>query len=147
MDDVDREIINRYQGDFPVAERPFQLLAEQLEISETELMSRIQAMLDDGRLTRFGPLYNIDRMGGIFSLCAMQVPEDTFDDTAEQVNAFHEVAHNYARDHRLNMWFVVAAESKPALQDTLERIERETGLTVYNFPKLKEFYVNFRPRA
>ncbi len=147
MDDIDREIINRYQGDFPVTERPFQVLAAQLEISESEAMSRIQAMLDNGRLTRFGPLYNIDRMGGIFSLCAMQVPEERFDDVAEQVNAFHEVAHNYARDHRLNMWFVVAAESKPALLDTLERIERETGLPVHNFPKLKEFYVNFRPRA
>ena len=147
MDDIDREIINRYQGDFPVAEHPFKVVGDTLGISEKEAMARIQAMLDDGRLTRFGPLYNIDRMGGIFSLCAMQVPEDEFDRVAEQVNAFHEVAHNYARDHRLNMWFVVAAESKPALQDTLQRIERSTGLAVYNFPKQKEFYVNFRPRA
>ena len=45
------------------------------------------------------------------------------------------------------MWFVVAAESKPALQDTLQRIEQNTGLKVFNFPKQKEFYVNFRPRA
>ena len=147
MDDVDREIINRYQGDFPVLDRPFQAIADVLNISEDEVMSRIQTMLDDGRLTRFGPLYNIDRMGGIFSLCAMQVPGESYEEVAEQVNAFHEVAHNYARDHRLNMWFVVAAESKEALQDTLDRIEQVTGLKVYNFPKQKEFYVNFRPRA
>ena len=147
MDDIDREIINRYQGDFPVADRPFMAMGEALGISEAEAMSRVQALLDGGTLTRFGPLYNIDRMGGIFSLCAMQVPEATFDAVAEQVNAFHEVAHNYAREHRLNMWFVVAAESRPSLQETLAAIERETGLTVYNFPKQKEFYVNFRPRA
>ena len=147
MDDIDREIINRYQGDFPVSDRPFQEVGDALGISEEEAMSRIQTMLDDGRLTRFGPLYNIDRMGGIFSLCAMQVPVDDFDAVAEQVNAFHEVAHNYARDHRLNMWFVVAAESKPALEDTLHRIEQNTGLKVFNFAKQKDFYVNFRPRA
>ena len=104
-------------------------------------------MLDDGLLTRFGPLYNIDRMGGIFSLCAMQVPEQDYEQVAEQVNALQEVAHNYARDHRLNMWFVVAAESGAALNEALKNIERTTGLKVYNFPKQKEFYVNFRPRA
>ena len=147
MDDIDREIINRYQGDFPVVDRPFQVLGEALGIDESEVMHRVQAMLDDGRLTRFGPLYNIDRMGGIFSLCAMQVPEQDFEQVAEQVNALQEVAHNYARNHRLNMWFVVAAESESALHDTLQRIEHATGLKVYNFPKQKEFYVNFRPRA
>ena len=147
MDAIDREIINRYQGDFPVVDRPFLALAEVLGVSEDEVMSRIQAMLDNGTLTRFGPLYNIDRMGGIFSLCAMQVPEPDFEQVAEQVNAFAEVAHNYARDHSLNMWFVVAAESKQALRQTLDRIEHSTGLKVYNFPKQREFYVNFRPRA
>ena len=147
MDDIDREIINRYQGDFPVVDRPFQVLGEALGIDESEVMHRVQAMLDDGRLTRFGPLYNIDRMGGIFSLCAMQVPEQDFEQVAEQVNALQEVAHYYARNHRLNMWFVVAAESESALHDTLQRIEHATGLKVYNFPKQKEFYVNFRPRA
>lgn len=147
MDAIDREIINRYQGGFPVQERPFLAIAEQLDISESEVMARISAMLGDGRLTRFGPLYNIERMGGMFSLCAMQVPDRDFERVAEQVNTFHEVAHNYAREHRLNMWFVVAAESKAALQGTLARIEHSTGLKVYNFPKLKEFYVNFRPQA
>ena len=147
MDDIDREIINRYQGDFPVVDRPFQVLGEALGIDESEVMHRVQAMLDDGRLTRFGPLYNIDRMGGIFSLCAMQVPEQDFEQVAEQVNALQEVAHNYARNHRLNMWFVVAAESESALHDTLQRLEHATGLKVYKFPNQKEFFVKFRPRA
>jgi len=144
MDYLDREIINHFQGGFPVVERPFQVLAEKLDIQESEVMTRIRFMLDDGLLTRFGPLYNIDKMGGTFSLCALEAPENRFDEIAEKVNHFPEVAHNYQRDHRLNMWFVIAAESQQALIDTLQRIETETGLKVFNFPKQREFYVNFR---
>lgn len=144
MDYLDREIINHFQGGFPVVERPFKVLADKLEIQESELMTRIRFMLDDGILTRFGPLYNIDKMGGTFSLCALEAPEDTFDQIAEKVNKFPEVAHNYQRAHRLNMWFVIAAESQDALTDTLARIEAATGIKVFNFPKQREFYVNFR---
>ena len=144
MDTLDRQIINQFQGDFPVVDRPFLALAEKLDISESEVMTRIRFMLDDGLLTRFGPLYNIDKMGGTFSLCAMQVPEDNFDKIADIVNQFQEVAHNYERDHRLNMWFVLAAESKAELNEIIKRIEQATKLTVFNFPKQREFYVNFR---
>jgi len=144
MDHLDREIINRFQGGFPVVERPFKALADKLEIQESEIMTRIRFMLDDGVLTRFGPLYNIDKMGGTFSLCALEVPQDSFDEIAEKVNQFPEVAHNYERAHRLNMWFVIAAESQAALDDTLAKIEAATGLKVFNFPKQREFYVNFR---
>ena len=144
MDYLDREIINQFQGGFPVVERPFAVMAKKLDIQESELLTRIRFMLDDGILTRFGPLYNIDKMGGTFSLCAMQVPVEVFDEIAQKVNAFPEVAHNYQRDHRLNMWFVIAAESGAALQDILQRIEDTTGHKVFNFPKQREFYVNFR---
>ena len=71
-------------------------------------------MLDDGALSRFGPLFQIERAGGQFVLAAMQVPEDRFDAVAAQVNALPEVAHNYRREHRFNMWFVLACTVAPA---------------------------------
>ena len=70
--------------------------------------------------------------------------ENDFDNIAEKVNQFPEVAHNYERDNRLNMWFVIAAESEPELSTIIKRIERATGLKVFNFPKQREYYVNFR---
>ncbi len=144
MDYIDREIINRYQGGIPISDRPYGEMAKALDISESEVMTRIRFMLDDGLLTRCGPMYNIDKMGGIFSLCAIQVPEDRYEEVAEKVNAFLEVAHNYQRDHRLNMWFVLAAESEPALLDIIDRIEKAIGLKVFNFPKQREFYVQLQ---
>ena len=141
MDALDRRIINELQGGFPVCERPYREVAERLGSTESELITRLGCMLDDGLLTRFGPMFHAEHMGGALSLCAMQVPEARFDAVAETVNALPEVAHNYQRDHAMNMWFVLATETPAALQAAIERIEAQTGLRVFNLPKLEEFYV------
>jgi DNA-binding Lrp family transcriptional regulator len=141
MDALDRRIINALQREFPVCERPFDVAAQQLNTSESELITRIRCMLDDGLLTRFGPLFNAENMGGALSLCAMQVPEHRFEEVAEQVNALPEVAHNYQRTHKMNMWFVLATETAEALQAAIRQIESDTGLTVFDMPKLDEFFV------
>jgi siroheme decarboxylase len=141
MDELDRRIINQLQGGFPVSERPFQEAAKKLGTTESELITRIRCMLDDGLLTRFGPLYHAENMGGALSLCAMTVPAESFDEVAEQVNAFPEVAHNYQRDHEMNMWFVLATETPDQLDGCLQEIEKTTGIPVFNLPKKEEFYV------
>jgi siroheme decarboxylase len=141
MDALDRRIINELQGGFPVCEYPFRELAERLGSTESELITRLGCMLEDGLLTRFGPMFHAEHLGGALSLCAMQVPPEHFETIAAQVNAFPEVAHNYHRDHAMNMWFVLATETPQALEATLTRIETETGLRVFNLPKREEFYV------
>ena len=141
MDDLDRRIINQLQGCFPVSERPYRDAARKLDSSESELITRIRCMLDDGLLTRFGPLFHAERMGGALSLCALKVPADRFDEVTEKVNSFPEVAHNYQREHKMNMWFVLATETPEQLDETIQRIEECTGLEVYNFPRQAEYYV------
>ncbi len=141
MDALDRRIINELQGGFPVCEQPYREVAERLDSSESELITRIGCMLDDGLLTRFGPMFHAEHMGGALSLCAMRVPPERFDAVANTVNALPEVAHNYQRDHEMNMWFVLATETPESLQAAIDTIETETGLKVFNLPKLEEFYV------
>jgi DNA-binding Lrp family transcriptional regulator len=141
MDALDRRIINELQGGFPVCERPYREVAERLGSTESELITRLGCMLDDGLLTRFGPMFHAEHMGGALSLCAMHVPEARFDAVAETVNALPEVAHNYQRDHEMNMWFVLATETPEALQAAIDRIEAQTVLKVFNLPKQEEFYV------
>jgi len=141
MDALDRRIINELQGSFPVCEYPYREVADRLGSTESELITRIGCMLDDGLLTRFGPMYHAENMGGALSLCAMRVPNDRFETVTEMVNAHPEVAHNYQRDHDMNMWFVLATETPAALQTAIDSIEAQTGLSVFNLPKLEEFYV------
>ncbi|WP_137937111.1 AsnC family transcriptional regulator [Chitinivorax sp. B] len=142
LDTLDCQIINRMQRGMPICSQPYQAIADELGISEPRLLARLHALLADGVLTRIGPMYQIEKMGGRFCLAAMAVPTSDFDRIAAIVNAFPEVAHNYQRDHHLNMWFVVACASPQALFDTIERLKAATGLHVYAMPKEKEFFVN-----
>jgi len=144
MDSVDARLVNCLQEGLPVCPRPFDDIAASLELSVEELLSRIQRLLDDRVLTRFGPMFNAENLGGALSLCAMQVPLERYDEVAELVNAFPEVAHNYERDHLLNMWFVIATERPEQAGAVLGEIEQATGCRVYDMPKQEEFYIGLK---
>ena len=137
----DARLIDRLQRGAPLTERPFADLAAELQTSEPQLIERLQRLLQSGVLTRFGPLFQIERAGGQFILAALQVPEDRYAQVTEQVNSLPEVAHNYRREHALNMWFVVAAETPAAARAACERIGALTGLPVHAFPKEREYFV------
>lgn len=144
LDAVDALLLRRLHGGFPLTDTPYDDVGRELGLREDEVIARLGALLEDGMLTRFGPLYQIERAGGQFVLAAMRVPEKRFDEVAAQVNALPEVAHNYRREHAFNMWFVIAAESPEQAQATCARIEALCGLHVYAFPKEKEFFVELR---
>ena len=139
---TERAIINRLQHGLPLTETPYRDVAEELGIDEQELLDHLQAMLADGTLTRFGPMFHAGEMGGGLTLAAMRIPEADFERVTEQVNSFEEVAHNYRREHELNMWFVLATETPGGIAETIERIETLTGYPVYNMPKEQEFHVH-----
>ena len=147
LDAIDRAIINRMQDGLPLVSHPFAALANDLGLDEDTLITRIQAMREIGAITRFGPFYDAEAMGGAFCLCAMAVPATRFDAVMTLVNAHPEVAHNYERTHRLNMWFVLACEKAAQIKQTADRIERETGLPVLLFPKEHEFFIGFKVTA
>jgi len=147
LDATDRRIVNALQGGLPVCERPYAEAATNLGISEDELIRRLERLLAEGALTRFGPMYHAERLGGALTLAAMQVPEADFEHVTAIVNGFPEVAHNYRREHAFNMWFVLATEHPGRINEVIGDIERATGLTVYNLPKIEEFYVGLRFEA
>ncbi len=144
MDAIDRQMIDLLHGGFPVEEQPYLAVGRMLGLSEQEVLDRLSGFLAKRTLTRFGPLYDAAKLGGAFTLAAMAVPEDRFDEVAEIVNAFPEVAHNYAREHALNMWFVVGVDRAEKIAEVLGEIEERTGLTVLNMPKEEEYFLELR---
>ncbi|NHW02291.1 Lrp/AsnC family transcriptional regulator [Stutzerimonas degradans] len=141
MDDFDRQLINRLQHGLPLVRQPWQALAEELGSSSEALRARVQALLDDGTLTRFGPMFDIERLGGAFTLAALSVPEERFDGVAAILDAMPEVAHNYRREHAWNMWFVLGCATPERIAETIARIEAQTGLPVLNLPKEETYHV------
>ena len=140
----DARLINHLHGGFPLVDRPFAAVADQLGWSEERVIERLHQLVAQGVLTRFGPLFQIERAGGQFVLAAIAVPEERFDAVNLVVNSFPEVAHNYRRTHALNMWFVVAAESPALAADAIARIQESVGLQVLAFPKEEEYFVELR---
>jgi len=144
MDELERAIVNRLQGGFPLSERPFADAARELGIDAATLITKLQAMLEAGTLTRFGPMYDAERLGGAFTLCAMSVPAADFERVAALVNAHPEVAHNYERAHRYNMWFVIAAAARAQIALLIAAIEATTGYPVLDLPREQEYFIELR---
>ncbi|THF65595.1 Lrp/AsnC family transcriptional regulator [Pseudothauera nasutitermitis] len=144
LDDIDRRLINSLQGGFPLTHRPYGVVAERLGIGEEEVIRRLRRLLANRVLSRFGPMFQIERAGGAFCLAAMEVPEARWGEVVVQVNEIPEVAHNYRREHRLNMWFVLATETPDDVHASAREIERRTGLAVHLFPKEREYFVGMQ---
>lgn len=147
IDATDRALINALQGGFPLCDDPYRAVGEALGLSEDEVLTRLRHLLDRKVLTRFGPMYQIERIGGAFVLAALKAPEADYDRVAERVNALPEVAHNYRREHVLNMWFVLATETPEGIPAAIGRIEAATGLPVFAFPKEREYFVEMKLEA
>jgi DNA-binding Lrp family transcriptional regulator len=144
MDELDRAIVNGLQGGFPLCSRPYEAVADKFNVNEHELLERLKALLADGTLTRFGPMFDAERLGGAFTLCAMSVPAADFERVAGLVNAHPEVAHNYEREHRFNMWFVLATASAAENARMVSLIEKETGYPVLDLPREAEYFVELK---
>ncbi len=144
LDPTARAIVNGLQGGFPLTARPFRDAGLALGLTERELLEGVRDLVEAGQLSRFGPLWNAEQLGGAVCLAAMAVPPGRFDEVADKVNAHPEIAHNYERSHALNMWFVVSAETAQRIDEVIAEIERETGLAVLAMPKEREFFVGFR---
>lgn len=144
LDPTEKAIVNGLQGGFPLTHQPYRDAGAKLGLSEGELIDCLGGLLAGGQLSRFGPLWNAEQMGGAVCLAATAVPPERFEEVAELVNAHPEIAHNYERDHELNMWFVVSAEDPGRIDQVIAEIERETGLGVCALPKMREFFVGFR---
>jgi DNA-binding Lrp family transcriptional regulator len=147
MDELERAVVNRLQSGFPLGARPFAEAAQALGTDEATLIATLARMLESGTLTRFGPMYDAERLGGAFTLCAMRVPPADLERVAALVNAHPEVAHNYERAHEFNLWFVVATDERAKIAPLIAAIEAESGYPVLDLPREREYFIELRLAA
>ncbi|MDS0299783.1 AsnC family transcriptional regulator [Halogeometricum sp. S1BR25-6] len=141
LDAVDARLVDEYQSDFPVVERPFRAVGEELGVSEDEALARVRTLSERGIFRRFGAVLNPPVIGSS-TLAAVSAPEDRFAEVAAIINDHRQVNHNYRRDHEWNMWFVVTAASREERDEILADIEERTGLEVLNLPMLTDYYID-----
>lgn len=144
LDDNDRLLLNDIQAGFPLSSRPFREIGERLGMPESEVIARVQRLLDEGAVTRLGPVLNATALGGARTLAAMRVAPDRLEDVAATVNSFDAVSHNYEREHLFNIWFVVSSEDPAEVERVLSSVRERTGLPVMDLPALEEYFVEVK---
>ncbi len=139
--DADFRLLNEFQRDFPLDDRPYATIGKRLGLSENAVMESLRRFLEHGEITRIGAVFSPGWLGAS-TLAAMAVPVARLETVAAQVSRHAQVNHNYQREHRLNLWFVAAAACDRDLGVLLRQIARETGIEVLPLPLLEEFHID-----
>jgi DNA-binding Lrp family transcriptional regulator len=129
MDSIDKKILNIMQKEFPLTERPFQIVAEKCGISEEDALSRIQRLKDVGIIRRIGAVFDGAKLGRVSTLCAARVPQDKLGKFVSAVNMSKGVTHNYLRDNEYNVWFTLNASTAQEVEFFLADLKKKTGIT------------------
>jgi DNA-binding Lrp family transcriptional regulator len=144
LDELDRKLLNLMQGSFPIAQRPYLRVAELAGVAETEVMSRVQRLLDKRIIRQVTPIFDTRALGYSSMLVAAKVDPEHPHRAASVINEHPGVSHNYLRNHEFNLWFTIATEpdSKLGLEGTLEVLAREAGAeSVRQLPTLRLFKI------
>ena len=142
MDNIDRDILNEIQSDFPIARRPYRVLGERLDIPEEEVLRRVKTLKSEGIIRRIGGNFNSRKLNFTSTLCAASVPEDKIEEFVGVVNGYDGVTHNYMRDHDYNIWFTFIAPNRRLIEDSLKDISEKTGVKkILNLPAVRMFKI------
>ncbi len=141
LNDLEKRLLNEYQKGLPLSPTPFADIAARLGTSEALVLTILERLQKAGVISRVGPVFQPKRIG-VSTLAAMAVPEEQLETVAEQVNGFAEVNHNYEREHRFNLWFVITAPDQAHLDKVLAQMEQETGYRILNLPMEKQFHID-----
>ena len=147
MDKIDSQILQELQYDFPLCERPYEVIAERLKISKEEIWDRTQMMLDNGVIRRMGASFDSNKLGFRSTLAAVSVAPEQVDRAAEIIGRFYEVTHSYLRNDVFNIWFTLIAIDDNRIENILEQIRKSLSLErseVLNLPMKRLFKLDAR---
>lgn len=122
MDDIDRQLLNILQSDFPLVSRPFLETGKQLGLDEEEILARVIGLKRERIIRQIGAIFDTPSLGYRSSLVAMKINPERIDEAAKVINQHPGVSHNYARNHSYNLWFTVTVPPQASLEETVERL-------------------------
>lgn len=131
---IDRKVLTIIQSGFPIAPRPYEVIGEQVGITEAEALAVVRSLKERKIIRRLGANFNSKGLGWRSTLCAAKVPEEKLESFISEVNSHTGVTHNYLRDHEFNIWFTFIGPSWDAVVQTLDGITEKTGIEILNLP-------------
>jgi len=145
VDETDRNILNMLQREFPLAIEPFRVLAARASTDEEDFLGRVRSLKKQGIIRRIGAVFDAAGAGFASTLCAATVPVERLGQFTEVVNSYLGVTHNYLRDHEYNVWFTFIGPTREAIEESLDHISKQTGITdIVSMPVKRRFKVDTR---
>lgn len=141
LDCLSRRLIERFQHGMPLCAEPYRVMAEALGCAESQVLECLQRLQQAGGLSRIGPVFEHSRAGAS-TLVALAVPEERLERVATWISQHPEVNHNYRREHRYNLWFVLTGPDRPHLDRLLGQIQAETGLAPLDLPMQRAYRID-----
>jgi len=141
LNTLQQKLLNDYQQDFPLSIRPYNDIAQALGVTEDEVLLAFEELSNEQFVTRIGAVIAPNKMG-VSSLMAMAVPDDQLQQVAGIVSQYEEVNHNYERENRFNLWFVLITKDEQSLQQLITDIELKTGFKMLYLPLLADYFIN-----
>jgi len=138
---LEQRLLNEFQHGMPLTPNPYADIARQLGVYETTVLETLKRLQTEGVVSRVGAVFRPNRIGAS-TLAAIAVPTAELEEIAAMVSEFTEVNHNYEREHRFNLWFVVVTDDEDRLQAVLAEIEARCGYPVLDLPLLNEYFID-----
>lgn len=123
MDKTDHQILNLIQDDFPLVSRPYEALAKNINLTETEFIEKINRLIESGVIRGMGAIVDTSKFGYYGTLVAAKIPPEKLEETGNFVSQFKEITHNYERGHIYNLWFTVTASTKERALEIIDEIK------------------------
>ncbi|MFZ5648880.1 MAG: AsnC family transcriptional regulator [Bacillota bacterium] len=142
LDNLDRDLLNIIQSDFPITKEPFRELANTLGTTEEDILSRLKRLTENRTIRRLGGIFDSRKLGYTGTLCAMKVPQEQIVFVSGIINSYPGVTHNYIRNHSYNMWFTLLAPGRKEIEAILAEIRDRTGINdLISLPAVKLFKI------
>lgn len=138
---LEKVLMNDFQHNFPLSPQPFHEIADRYSVDVIQVLNIYERLITDGAISRIGPVIKPNTIGASL-LAALLVPEEKLNEIAEMINAYPEVNHNYEREHKFNLWFVITAADDKRLEIILSEIKEKTGYQLLRLPLEEAFHID-----
>jgi len=135
-DETDEKLIRLIQDGIELTHLPFAKCAEELGISEDEVMNRLKNLVAHKKIRRFGASIGHIALG--FKANGMGVwivPKNQTEEIGKKMASFDEVSHCYERpqsaDWPYNMYTMIHGRTQEECYAAAEKISKAVGISEY----------------
>ncbi len=137
MDTINKKLLKLTQDGIPIVPDPWKHIADELDISENEVLKRLNDLTKEGVIRRFGASIGHRTIGiTANAMCTWNVPDEKIEQVGAIMAGFNEVTHCYERprypDWKYNLFTMVHAYSRDECEKIAKEISIATGINDYS---------------